>query len=241
MDDPQILSPHDGAFPPGADPQRIPLGSVSVVRVAEERCFPALAEHVTTLPRWLPLVALAPDHLVPGLTTLLQAIDQARWAQSLVLAHHTPAFPDPEVIFRRINSRPVVSPHHLAQWLAARLERPKIVPLLEAAMATNGEPEPKTFTHRTLQNRLGIAIDCCPSDLKRLARLATLERMLPTVGRLASEAGTTAATLRRLLTPLLRVSLSTYNERPGWEWVLEGACRQGLGVGGWGLDENSGS
>ncbi len=206
-----------------------------MVRVAEERCFPALVEHVTSLPPWLPLVALAPGHLVPGLNALIETTDQARATQSLVLSHQTTAFPDPEVIFRRINSRPVVSPHHLAQWLAARLERPELVPLLEAAMAMNGEPEPTTLTHRTLQNRLRIAIDCCPSDLKRLARLATLERMFPTVGQLASQAGTTTAALRRLTTPLLRVSLSTYNERPGWEWPLEAACRQGLGAGGWGL------
>ena len=62
MDDPRIVSPRDGALPPGVDPQRIPLGSVSVVRVGEERCFPALAEHVTTLPPWLPLVVLAPSN-----------------------------------------------------------------------------------------------------------------------------------------------------------------------------------
>ncbi len=240
MDYPQILSPHDRVLPLGIDPRRIPLGSVSVVRVAEERCFPALAKHLTTLPRWLPLVALAPDHLVPGLAALLQTTDHARATQSLVLSHHVPVLPDPEVIFRRVNSRPVVSSHHLAQWLAARLDRPELVPLLEAAMAPIGDLEPTPFTHRTLQNRLRIALDCCPSDLKRLARLATLERMFPTVGQLASQAGTTAAALRRLTTPLLRVSLSTYNERPGWEWVLEAACRQGLGAGGWGLDENSG-
>ncbi len=237
MNDPRILCPLDGALPHGIDARRIPLGSVSVVRVAEERCFPALAEHVTTLAPWLPLVALAPDNLVPGLTAFLEAMDQARATQSLVLAHFAPVLPESEVIFRSINSRPAVSSRLLARWLGTRLERPELVDPIEAAMATDGEVGRVAFAHahRTLQRRLGKALDVHPSDLKRLARVATLERMFPSVGRLAAGAGTTAASLRRIVTPLLRVSLSTYNERPGWEWVLEAACRQGLGAGGWGL------
>ncbi len=234
MNDPLILCPLDGALPPNIDARRIPLGSVSVVRVAEERCFPALAEHVTTLAPWLPLVALAPPDLVPGLTAFLEAMDQARATQSLVLAHFAPVLPESEVIFRSINSRPAVPSRLLARWLCARLERPELVDLIEAAMATDREVG-LPHAQRTLQRRLGKALDVHPSDLKRLARVATLERMFPSVGRLAAGAGTTAASLRRIITPLLRVSLSTYNERPGWEWVLEAACRQGLGAGGWGL------
>lgn len=60
MDVPCILCPLDGALPPSIDARRIPLGSVSVVRVGEDKCFRALAGHVITLPGWVPLVALAP-------------------------------------------------------------------------------------------------------------------------------------------------------------------------------------
>ncbi len=239
MDDPRVLSPDDGAFPSGADARQIPLGSISAVRVAEERCFPALTQHLTALPPWLPLVALAPDHLVPGLTTFLQVADHARATQSLVLAHHTPPFPDPEVVFRRINARPPVSPRLLAQWLATRLDQPDMVLLLETALGQPWGARTPDQVYRQLHRRLDVGIKCHPADLKRLARIATLERMYPTVGRLAAAAETTAASLRRIVSPLLRVSLTTYNERPGWEWVLEAACRQGLGAGGWGLGEDS--
>jgi len=228
------LGPNDQNCSPLSPATRFPLGCLCAAVVTEPASFYPLLQACALRPLWVPLVVVAPPELEASVQAYLTAVDLTRAGQSTVILSPALILPDPQSLRQHINHRPPPPAELMAQWLAIRLSRPDLRSLLTAALSTESPP---AIPHRTLSSQLRKHLNCRPSDLVRLATQATLPRLAPTVNDLAFNAHTTATRLGQRVHRVLGFSLSDYNHRPGWEWVLEAACRCGLGrTGGeWGV------
>jgi len=239
VDDPSFLLPGALAWRPAPTVPHPHPGWILVCHLTDIECFPLVASHAERIPAWIPLVIAAPPTLIPALESGLRLFDLARHGLTTVLPHAASAPPHPDLVLDAINTGAVPTVPVLAGWIATRLGRPDDLSLLQTAMAPPGA---STRHRRTVQRTVYKKLACHPSDLRRLVRLARQQRLAPSASRLAHLAGTTEGRLRLLVRTLLGVSLSFYNLHPGWERVLEAACRLppaargwGLGAGGWGL------
>ncbi len=239
MDDPSFLLPGTRTWRPAPSCPHPHFGWILTCQVTDIECFPLVATHAESLPPWIPLAIVTPPHLIPRIEAGVRLFDTARHGQTAMISHTVASPPSPEVVLQGINTRPAPTIALLAEWLAHRLGHPEHLPLLQAAMAPAGASTNHSGSRRTIQRLVQAEFEAHASDFRRVVRIARQERLSPSVSRLADLAGTTEARLRLLVRTLLGVSLSFYNLHPGWEWVLEAACRQGLGAGGWGLIEDS--
>ncbi len=213
-----------------------PLGTIGLCHVVEAACVAGFLPIVDQREAWMPIVVAAPAQLRGHLASALQELELASPAQFLLVTHETPSSPHTTDILRRVNRRPPVQGTVLAQWLGARLlATPGATVLLHRVLGCCQVQDHSSG--RTLRRQVHRTLRCRPSDLTRLAHLATLPRLAPTVDALADSADTTPTRLRERVGRGLGVSLQTYNATPGWKWVLEAAVRRGLGAGGWGLAE----
>ncbi len=229
------LGPNDQNCSPLTPSTRFPLGFLCAAVVTEPACFPPLIQACALLPNRVPLVVVAPPELEASLQAFLTAFDLPRAGQPTIMVSPSPVLPDPESLRQHINHRPPPPPELMARWLAIRLKQPDLESLLAAGLSGNspGNPLPR----RTHSRQLRTDLRCRPSDLRRLAHLATLPRLADTVNDLAFDDHTTATREGQRVRRALGFTLAAYNARPGWEWPLEAACRCGLGrTGGeWGV------
>ncbi len=207
----------------------LPLGAIAVLHLDGHESHDLISATVEALPLHVPPVLLLPD-LPDGTAPPILASTR----QVVCLASDPP--PLIEEVLTAVNNRPAPTPDQIAAWLAARLDNPHLEPLVIHALDGKGRPTPAGLSGRNLRRKIPDLLKCRVSDLGRLSGLATRRRLCPSVETLAKDHAprTTPGHLRDHVRAL-GVSLAEYNNMPGWEWPLEAAVRQGLGVGGWGL------
>lgn len=220
-----LLPPYTTEEPLDAVPyEALRLGALVVFHLDPHESHDLINAAVEALPLHVPPVLLLPDGTTPPVL--------ASTRQVVCLPSDPP--PGIEDVLAAVNNRPAPSPDQIAAWLAARLDNPDLEPLVAYALDGDGRPKPAGLSGRSLRRKIPDLLRSRVGDLGRLAGLATRKRLCPSVESLAKDhtPRTTPGHLRDHVRAL-GVSLAEYNSMPGWEWPLEAAVRQGLGVGGW--------
>ena len=210
---------------------KIPPGAIMVARFPADDNFGQLVQAAFARPLWVPLVVLAPGASRHELRYLLSALQIQGPHGVQAIPWEGTTLPAKEQVCQAVGSRAAPTRVRMAVWVSRRFENHRLLPVVLAAMEAN----PLAWSDRTLRRRVNGMLRCRPSDLRRLADLASIPRLQPTVERLAAAAGTTPTRLRERVSDGLGLTLREFNRTPAWECIMEAAVRKGLGAGGWGL------
>lgn len=241
-------------FPiPGPRAFGYPFGLVGALTAGDDFTELPLEEMVDELPPFIPLVITAAPQRLQNVVRLVRTLPRTIPRMLAVFPQIRRDLPSCRDARALVNLRPVPSSVVLARWLCWRLSQLAAMGG-ESSGATSGAPPPLSLTMltlalagttstndhpgpspRSLRRWARTALNCRPSDLRRLTELAKLPRLARNVGQLAAHAGTTPTRLRQRVVSALGLGLKEFNGMAGWEPVLEAAVLNGLGEPGWGV------
>lgn len=216
----QILGPQAEVWTPAStlDPD---IGSIAWVDLSSAPGAGLNAlEYLLAFP-WVQVLTAGPEDLASKLRGQLPSPD-------LVAGSLGPQ-PAASEARMRLESSPVPTCASIAAWLAARIGRPDLGPMLTAMLGTAGAApwDSAGVSRRAFYRRAGAVGPFRPGDWRRLAGLARQTRRgESTVEHLASRVGVGVKALRGQVESLLGLTVAEYRETPGWAWVLESALRR---------------
>ncbi len=205
-----------------------PPGTIAVVRIATGRNGsrgPSLADTLERAPWAVPCLVLAPASISAGLLQHLFSLP----GQPAFLTVTDPMAPiPPAVLLAAARGRPAPTPSLLAGYAVRRTGSVRLGQTLSQIWgAAHGVPS--STPDRTLRYQLHQAGDLGRYDWNCIERLVRIKGQPHTwsVEQQAQFANTEARTMRGWVSRYLGVSLKTFRNLVGWEWIMELTLRHG--------------
>lgn len=208
-----------------------PPGTVALAPISPDPAdLAALMQRIARDAPWVPLAVCTTRAGRVGLERTLSATIHVTGLVPALVVPATGTHPLIAEIKSAVSDRPRPSLHDLAAWLARRLGRPDLLPVLQQAMSPTRRPRDPA-EDRALRRRLARENLPGPLCLNRLAMLARVSRLGRPLGEVAAEIGSTNRQIRAWLARLAGCDAGRWLDLPGWEWVLEEAVRRRGRVG----------
>lgn len=209
------------------DTGRPPLpGAVAVASPSPDPAgVSALLARLAREAPWIPLAVCTSRAARTGLEARLSAPSQSSGLVPAFIVPATGTHPLIAEILHAVANRPPPSVLDLATWLARRIGRSDLFPILHLAMnPTRRSRDPaEDRSLRRLLAREGLPTPLC---LTRLALLARVNRLGRPLGAVAADLGLATRQVRAWLARLAGCEADRWLALPGWEWVLEEAVRR---------------
>lgn len=222
----QLVAPPYATFE--AVTSAAPLGSFAVLELEGAA---AIDEQLTALRHlpWVPVVVVqrAGTRLTPELLRDLEAVPGM---PAFVVKRPEEGLPLNVLGQDAIRSRPQVDADRAAAWVAARVDRPNLVPSLTVAMSSpirQGWVARLSPSGRWLARRLRTISPLTASDWHDVLRFAAIAGHARfTTAEAAERLGIDVWTMRRRLERLADITTEQYRSLAGWEWFLEAVVRR---------------
>lgn len=205
-----------------------PPGTIAVVRIATGRNGsrgPSLADTLERAPWAVPCLVLAPASISAGLLQHLFSLP----GQPAFLTVTDPMAPiPPAVLLAAARGRPAPTPSLLASYAVRRTGSVRLGQTLSQIWGV-AHGIPSSTPDRTLRYQLHQAGDLGRYDWNCIERLVRIKGQPHTwsVEQQAQFANTEARTMRGWVSRYLGVSLKTFRNLVGWEWIMELTLRHG--------------